>query len=87
MDCSSPGFSVHRILQARIQDWVAISFSNQRKSLCEYQKGVDEDNVSKPIYVRRIVGLEVIITNGAMRTPSAKLSWWESGRGMFVLFL
>ena len=27
MDCSSPGFSVHGILQARILEWVAISFS------------------------------------------------------------
>ena len=27
MDCSQPGFSVHGILQARIQEWVAISFS------------------------------------------------------------
>ena len=28
MDCSPPGSSVHRILQARILEWVAISFSN-----------------------------------------------------------
>ena len=28
MDCSLPGFSVHRILQARILEWVTISFSN-----------------------------------------------------------
>ena len=27
MDCSSPGSSVHEIFQARILDWVAISFS------------------------------------------------------------
>ena len=27
MDCSSPGFSVHGIFQARILEWVAISFS------------------------------------------------------------
>ena len=27
VDCSLPGFSVHRILQARILEWVAISFS------------------------------------------------------------
>ena len=27
MDCSSPGSSVHEILQARILEWVAISFS------------------------------------------------------------
>ena len=27
MDCSPPGFSVPRILQARIPEWVAIPFS------------------------------------------------------------
>ena len=27
IDCSPPGFSVHGILQARILEWVAISFS------------------------------------------------------------
>ena len=27
MDCSPPGFSVHEISQARILEWVAISFS------------------------------------------------------------
>ena len=27
MDCSLPGSSVYRILQARILEWVAISFS------------------------------------------------------------
>ena len=27
MDCSLPGFSVHGILQARILEWVTISFS------------------------------------------------------------
>ena len=28
MDCTLPGSSVHGILQARILEWVAISFSN-----------------------------------------------------------
>ena len=27
MDCSLPGFSVHGLLQPRILEWVAISFS------------------------------------------------------------
>ena len=27
VDCSPPGSSVHRILQARILEWVAISYS------------------------------------------------------------
>ena len=29
MDCSSPGFSVHGILQARILEWVAIASSRR----------------------------------------------------------
>ena len=29
MDCSPPGFSVHEIFQARILEWVAISFSRR----------------------------------------------------------
>ena len=29
MDCSLPGFSVHRILQARILEWVAIPSSRE----------------------------------------------------------
>ena len=28
MDCSLPGSSLHGILQARVLEWVAISFSN-----------------------------------------------------------
>jgi len=39
MDCSPPGFSVHGILQARILDWVAISFSNLVLSLHGKQMG------------------------------------------------
>ena len=29
MDCSPPGSSVHEILQARILEWVAMSFSRE----------------------------------------------------------
>ena len=29
MDCSPTGTSVHGVLQARIQEWVAISFSRE----------------------------------------------------------
>ena len=31
MDCSLPGSSVHGIFQARVLEWVAISFSNENK--------------------------------------------------------
>ena len=30
MDCSSPGSSVHGIVQARVLEWGAIAFSEQR---------------------------------------------------------
>ena len=33
MNCSLPGSSVHGILQARILEWVAISFSKKEKNL------------------------------------------------------
>ena len=32
MDCSSPGFFVHGIYQARILEWVAVSFSRGSSS-------------------------------------------------------
>ena len=36
VDCSPPGSSVHGILQARILEWVAISFSNTAISTGKY---------------------------------------------------
>ena len=33
MDCSSPGSSVHRILQARILEWFAIPFFRESSKL------------------------------------------------------
>ena len=33
MDCSLPGSSVHGIFQARVLEWVAISFSNHLQAL------------------------------------------------------
>ena len=35
MDCSPPSSSIHGILQARILEWVAISFSKKVKSESE----------------------------------------------------
>ena len=43
MDCSPPGSSVHGILQTRILEWVAISFSRREDCLL----------VSRLLYVRR----------------------------------
>ena len=38
MDSSPPGSSVHGILQARVLEWVAISFSNQHHSILKKKK-------------------------------------------------
>ena len=32
MDCSLPGFSAHGIFQARVLEWVAIAFSEDKSS-------------------------------------------------------
>ena len=37
----TPGSSVHRILQARILEWVAISFSNVLYNLLEIEKSIN----------------------------------------------
>ena len=34
MDCSLPGFSVHRIFQARVLEWGAIAFSDDKPRQC-----------------------------------------------------
>ena len=37
VDCDPPGSSVHGILQARILEWVAISFSNEYSGLISFR--------------------------------------------------
>ena len=32
MDCSPPGSSIHGIFQARVLEWVAITFSDEKKA-------------------------------------------------------
>ena len=38
MDCSPPGSSIHGIFQARILEWVAISFSSTHMHICKIKK-------------------------------------------------
>jgi len=51
MDCSLPGSFVHGILQARILEWVAISFSNNwisgKGKACETLSGNQLGNLEK----------------------------------------
>ena len=39
MDCSLPGSSVHEIFQARVLEWVAITFSNTKEKKAKNTKG------------------------------------------------
>ena len=50
-DCSLPGFSVHGISQARILEWVAISFSRD-PSLYKKKKKFNMYTLSFRIFVR-----------------------------------
>ena len=61
MDCSSPGSSVHGILQARILEWVAISFSRRSPQPRDW------------IQVSFSVGR--FLTIWATRSP--QLTWWQ----------
>ena len=52
-DCSLPGSSVHRILQARILEWVAISFSrgsSQPKNWTQIPPALQADSLSTELY-------------------------------------
>ena len=49
VDCSSPGFSVHRIFQASILEWAVISFSRGSS------RPVDQTHVSYVSYIGRQV--------------------------------
>ena len=48
MDCSSPDSSVHGILQARILEWVAISFSMHETYLYFKKKKKNLLNLATP---------------------------------------
>ena len=45
MDCSPPGSSVHRIPQARVLEWVAISFSRPDPRIKPGSPALQEDSL------------------------------------------
>ena len=56
MDCSPPGFSVHRIIQARILEWVAMPFSRARVTMLMLNKA--DFRVKKIIRDRDLIWLK-----------------------------
>ena len=57
MDCSLPGSFVHGILQARILEWVAISFSRVYAKYIMQNAGLDEAQAGIKIARRNINNL------------------------------
>ena len=75
MDCSSPGSSVHGILQARILEWVAISFSKEtinkvKRQPSEWEKiivnEITEKGLISKIY-KQLIQLNTRKTNNPIR--------------------
>ena len=61
MDCSLPGPSVHGTFQARVLEWVAISFSICDTYICKYPTLSFSTHLSKDTYVASISWLLEII--------------------------
>ena len=76
MDCSPPGSSVHGILQARILEWVAISFSRGSSQLR------DRTRVSR-IVDRRFT----VWATREVRVWVNSCSWWWTGRPGMLQFM
>ena len=47
LDCRPPGSSVHGIFQARIREWVAVSFSNRSER--HPQRNIEKINPDEPL--------------------------------------
>ena len=70
MDCSPPGSSVHRIFQARVLEWAAISFFNDKDSV-QFSSSVVSDSL-RPQHARPSWPSP---TPGVHPNP-CPLSWW-----------
>ena len=70
MDCSLPGLSIHGILQARILEWVAISFSKRSSQPRDWTR------------VSRIVGIHFTIwaNSNWEEENKCKRCWGETKR-------
>ena len=81
MDCSSPGSSVHGILQARILEWVAISFSKEtinkvKRQPSEWEKIIANETTEKGLIskvYKQFIQLNARKTNNPIKLfPSGK---------------
>ena len=60
MDCSLPGFSVHGNLQARVLEWVAITFSDYRFGASPMTQQVKNPLTMQEILVQSLGGEDTL---------------------------
>ena len=70
MDCSPPGSSVHGILQARILEWVAISFSQMER---DTERGGERERERERESARAML----FSSCGAGKTEASLVSFWD----------
>ena len=88
MDCSPPGSSVHRIIEAGILEWVAIpspeeSSQPQAPTLLE---SLPSEPPEKRIYVRTYICTCVCIVSHSSQRGKKVKKWCEGHRGSRVLW-
>jgi len=66
MDCSLPGSSVHGISQARILEWIAISFSRESSQLSDWTR------VS-------CIGRQILLPRSHLGSPQHKFNMHTNG--------
>ena len=71
MDCSLPGFSVHGILQARVLEWVAISFSSSTSTYM-YVRILQKRQFEKESHTLQTIDNIFLFTERKMRPSEVK---------------
>ena len=97
VDCSPPSFSVHGILQARILEWVAISFSRassqprdrtqvshiagRRFNLCTTREALKHKNTVSQKTSYRDIELRIQVLTSKISREEKKPGWKKKGGG------
>ena len=93
MDCSLPGSSIHGNLQARILEWVAISFSRgNNHDFFDYAKAFDCVDHNQLWKILKEMGIPDYLTcllrnlyagqEATVRTGHGTTDWFQIGKGV-----
>ena len=80
MHCSSPGSSVHGILQARILEWTAVSFSNEKPRIGKLWKILKEMGI--PDCLTCLLRNLYAGQEATVRTGHGTTDWFQIGKGV-----